>query len=84
MFRLHPEFLTRKTSLQVQVEADVDGVITWDFDCVLGELQFSVSHRTFSQPQCNSSLAGLVEMAGITYSTTPVSGCKFISFLAVN
>jgi len=56
---------------EVQVEADVDGVITWDFDCVLGELQFTVSHRTFSQPQCNSSLAGLVEMAGITYSTTP-------------
>ena len=54
------------------MEADVDGVITWDFDCVLGELQFTVSHRTFTQPQCNSSLAGLVEMAGITY-TTPVS-----------
>ncbi|XP_063682902.1 SEC14-like protein 1 isoform X3 [Bolinopsis microptera] len=56
---------------EVQVEADVDGVITWDFDCVLGELQFTVSQRIFAQPQCNSSLAGLVEMAGITYSTTP-------------
>lgn len=58
---------------EVQVEADLDGVLTWDFDCVLGEMQFTVSQRTFTQPQCNSSLAGLVQMAGITYPVAPVS-----------
>ena len=61
------------TCPQVTVEADVDGVITWDFDTVLGELQFTVSHRTYTQPRCNSSLAAMVEMAGITYPSAPVS-----------
>eukprot|EP00116_Pleurobrachia_bachei_P002101 sb/3462363/ len=56
---------------EVTVEADADSVITWDFDCVLGGFQFSLYQRTFSEAHCNSSLAAMVQMAGITYPSTP-------------
>jgi len=73
------QILKREEVHEVTVEADIDAVITWDFDTVLGELDFSLLYRSYNSDtaQCagTTTIAALADMAGITYlaSASPMS-----------